>query len=297
MFKLKFETFADSSNDIFLRFARISYNENWFYTFNSADIRVRKPFKKRKDVSRENYYPIVGGVFIRASNDNLLQFFPRFPLGAGMLDDGGFELHLHRNPSSENQIGFNSGLHDTRSVEHEFLIKLADLNATNIWKSYLLYKNSPIIFAITNYQGSISLELELEKAYNWNTIWNYQTEYQLIDEFSCIYLSSITVNNNQSYATVLNICEAAQTLKLHGLKVLDERLLNHQPLEMSKKAFEVGKNLKFNLNSNSGEHVVKFPKASASGDIPAFYLKTYEIDYQCKLYHYQSFSDNNYNYR
>ena len=288
-FKLNFEVSPVADSEIFLRFSNISNTKEWFYTFNSADVRVRKPFEDTEYTSGENYYPIVGGLFIRTNKDMLLQIFPKFPLGAGMLSNGGFELHLHRNSSNDDCLGMDSGLLDTRLVEHEFLITIADLNATNMWRSYLLHKNAPILFGVVDDQGSISLDLN--KTLYIDKSWKYQTEYQLVDEIPCIYFSSLTAKNDKRYVTVLNICETPQVLELHGLKVVEERMLNEKSLREIRHNFLLGDEMKFIMNSNSGENVIEFINATGDGMIPAYHLKTYEIDYQCKLFHHQLISD------
>lgn len=46
--ELKFEVFAEAGDEIFLRFSRQQNEDDWLYTFNSADIRLRKPFPESR---------------------------------------------------------------------------------------------------------------------------------------------------------------------------------------------------------------------------------------------------------
>lgn len=285
VFRLKFNLFAEIGEEVFLRFAHGNTADDWFYTFNSADVRARRLFTKRPDTSGENYYPIVGGLFIRYHNQKFLQFFPKFPLGAGMINSDAFELHLHRNPSKDDDLGLGDGLRDNQPVEHEFLVKLSEFNATDMWRSYLLHKNSPIIFVVEDTEGKISLDAD--KALLWTEEWKRGTEYSLVDEDPCVYLSGLSVKEGRRYARVLNICESPQDLKVHGLKVIEEYFLNEQPWSKARNSIHVEGELTFKMNSNCGERVMKFKVAKGEGMIPPFCLKEYEIDYKCGFFHHK----------
>lgn len=285
-FRIKFSLLAEAGEEIFLRFAHRNTMEDWFYTFNSADVRARRLFTKRPDTSGENNYPIVGGLFIRYDNQSFLQFFPKFPLGAGIVDTTGFELHLHRNPSRDDDLGLGSGLQDNLRVEHEFLVKVSDFNATEMWRNYLLHKNALIVFAVEDSSGKITLDAK--RAHYWNEEWKRHTEYSLVDEDPCVYLSSITVGGGKRYARVLNICESPQDFEMHGVKVKDEYLLNEKPLRENRNQVMVEGELEFKMSCNSGKSVLEFQAAEGEGAIAPFGFKAYEIDYKCKLFHHQA---------
>ena len=226
-FELKFQLHAGLDEEIFLKFERPPQETDWFYTFNSADIRLRKPFPYDQFVAGENYYPIVGGLFIKNSEE-FLEFFPKFPLGAVMPSDNAFELHLHRNPRNDDYLGLGTGLNDAEAANHEFLVRIGDFNTTAIWKDYLTHKNSLIIFAVRNNDQDISLELRnnFDKFKDWNST----TEYSLTDENNCVYLSSLGVSNDKMHAKVLNICQNPKKFSLNSTAIIEQVLINEKSL-------------------------------------------------------------------
>ena len=56
-FELKFQLHAGLDDEIFLKFERPPQETDWFYTFNSADIRLRKPFPNKQYVVRGKLLP------------------------------------------------------------------------------------------------------------------------------------------------------------------------------------------------------------------------------------------------
>ena len=281
-FELKFELLAGTSDEIFLQFAQPGQEKDWFYTFNSADIRLRKQFPKNIGVLGEDYYPVVGGLFIKNSQD-LLQIFPKFPLGVGMPFDGAFELHLHRNPQNDDFLGLGVPMKDTSPVLHEFLIRIGDFNSTRIWRDYLCHKNSVIIFAVAEREEDISLKLEnnLDRYEDWTA----NTEYSLTDENSCVYLSSLGVNQEKMYVKVLNLCEYPQNFSLNSTQIISQVLINER-LEVNKTLeVYVHDEITFKANSNSGKSVVRYAYENQEDMISSFNFIGYEIDHTCALYH------------
>ena len=274
--KLKFKLFAQSGDEIFLRFHYLEHPEDWFYVFNSADIRLKKMFKPRTTLYGENQYPAVGGILIGDKDKHPLQIFPKFPLGVGMVDDQTFQLHLHRNTPNSDKLGIEGPLSDPYPVEHDFLITIGDLDFTRLWKNYLLHKHSPIVFGVTSFPSDISLDLGLQKT--WKTQWNTETEYSLSREDICVYLSSVVVRLGKKYARVLNVCDTPQVLHLDGYVVGKEVLINENQIPESRNEVPVdGSELFWYLNENSGESVIKYSTGDEEGMICPYCFKAYEL--------------------
>ena len=284
-FELKFKLLASLGDEILLEFARPTQESDWFYTFNSADIQLRKPFSDAQGTSGDNYYPIVGGVFINNSQE-FLQFFPKFPLGAGMPHDGSFELHLHRNPENDDDLGLVTPLDDKIPVEHEFLIRIGDLNTSTIWKDYLSHKNSMIIFAVGENEEDIYLDVgnNYERVENWNS----NTEYSLTDENKCVYLSSLGVQNEKMYANVLNICSNPERFSLNSTTIIEQVLINEKPLLRSTIDIQTRGEIVFEANSNSGKSMIRYPMKDKTGMVSPFAFIGYEIDHTCAIFYQQN---------
>ena len=292
-FELKFELHAALDDEIFFKFERPSQEPNWFYTFNSADIRLRKPFPDTIDVSGENYYPVVGGVFINNSQE-FLQVFPKFPLGAGMPNDHSFELHMHRNPNNDDFLGLGAGLKDPKAAHHDFLIRIDELNTSTIWKDYLSHKNSLIMFAVGDKEEEISLNLK--DNYDRFEEWNSTTEYSLTDENECVYLSSLGVSNEKMYARVLNICETPKKFSLNSTEIVDQVLVNEKHLEGKILGIQIRGEINLEVNSNSGRDVIRYPIEYKDGLVSQFTFTGYEINHTCALYHHIATKEINVSY-
>ena len=283
--RLKFKVFAQAGDEIFLRFDYLEHPDDWFYVFNSADIRLRKMFQPRNTLYGENQYPAVGGLLIDNTAKMPLQIFPKFPLGVGMDHNQSFQLHLHRNPQYDDGLGLGGGLEDSHPVEHDFLITMNELDFTDIWRNYLLHKNSPIIFGVTTYPSFISLDLN--KQQTWYSDWKTETEYSLTEEDPCVYLSSLVVRQGKKYAKVLNICDSPQVFHLDGYDVQQEVLINENAIPESRNKIMVdGEKISWELNENSGDNVLRAPNASQQGMIGSFHFKAYELIEQTSWYAY-----------
>ena len=267
-----------------MRFTRPEENEikDWFYTFNSADIRLRKPFPKVKDVVGENYYPVVGGVFIKHLKESL-QIFPSFPLGVGMVEDKDFELHLHRNHYFDDRLGLDSAMDDENPAQHEFLMMIGDINEKEIWKNYLSYKNPPVLFAVAGNEEDLSLDLE-RNPYRYDK-WISNTEYSLSDENTCIYLSSLGINGESMYARVLNICPSPQEFFMNSTIIKDKLTINENPITVDSINIQTSNKIIFETNSNSGESVVRYPIEYFDNMISPYNFDALSIDHTCAVYH------------
>ena len=280
--QVRFEVFAEKGDEIFLRFKHPEAEEDWFYTFNSADIRLRRPFPKKRSVVGEDYYPVVGGLFIK-NGQEFLQFFPKFPLGVGMTGVNDFELHLHRNPPYDDVLGLGTPLSDSYPVDHEFVIRIGDLNRTAMWKDYLSHKNSHILFAVGEEEEDI--EVNQNRNIERGGSWGSNTEYSLTDGNPCVYLSSLGVNNGTMFAKVLNVCENPEEFTLNSTYIMDEVLVTENPV--NNKLIEIQQNgkLAFEVGSNSGEGVLQYPNGFEKGKVSPFSFNAYEIHHVCGFYH------------
>ena len=268
-----------------MRFEYLDHPEDWFYVFNSADIRLKKMFKPRNTLSGENQYPVVGGLFINNAAKMPLQIFPKFPLGAGMEHNHSFQLHLHRNPQFDDGLGLGEALQDSHPVEHDFLITMNELDFTSVWRNYLLHKNSPIVFGVTTDPRQISLDLSKQKTWYWH--WKTETDYSLAEEDPCVYLSSLVVRQGKKYAKVLNICDTPQAFHLDGYNTGAEVLINENPIPQSRSQIKVDSNkIAWNLNKNSGDSVLRYPTANQQGMIGSFSFNAYELFQQSYWYTY-----------
>ena len=168
-------------------------------------------------------------------------------------------------------------------MNHEFVIRIGDLNSSVIWREYLSHKNSHILFAVGEEEEEISRNLDggIDRFESWRT----NTEYSLTDANPCVYLSSLGVNNNTMYAKVLNICEDPQEFTLNFTHIMGEVLITESPMRNESIEFRKHGELFFEVCSNSGKSVVQYPKAFTKGKVSPFSFNAYEIHHVCALYH------------
>ena len=274
-FTLKFRLYAELGLEVFLKFntREHSQSDNWFYTFNSADIMSRHPFPDQHDLIGDNYFPINGGLFIENLN-TFLHIYPDFPLGAGMPDSSSFQLHLHRNPYADDDLGLDVYYGEYSSAEHSLLFGFTELKPSKIWEIYLENKASPQVFFIGT---GTTLTLDLQTAEKNEGKWEFETEYSLINEDKCAYLSSLNIVNNETIARILNVCDKTISPEFDQFVLLDERNTLGGKIEDRKSAKESGI-LEFTINQNSGKNFVQYPKCENEGLIKPFHLNTYTID-------------------
>ena len=272
---MKFRLFAELGLEIFLRFATPTHSlsDNWFYTFNSADVMSRHPYPDEDYLIGNNYFPINGGLLIN-SLDTYLHIFPDFPIGAGMPDRDSFELHLHRNPYADDDLGIGEYYGEYSPAEHSFLFGFTDLKPKKIWKEYLQYKTSPLVF----FKGlGNSLVSELENSEKNSDKWEYQTEYSLVNEDKCAYLSSIVVREDDMICRIMNICDQTITPEFDAFTILEELNALGGELENRRTVTAQGE-LEFTMNENSGRNMIQYPKCDQTGLIKPFSFNTYRIE-------------------
>ena len=283
IFELRFDVLAEIGEEVMLEFSHIPQESEWLYTFNSADIRSRKAFPDKRGAKGENYFPVVGGAFIEYGQD-FLQIFPRFPLGIGMAMDDKFELHLHRNPQNDDQLGLNVPINDKTPVQHQFLIRIGDIyNSSCVWRDYLSHKNPPIVFAAIKNEEELSLDLENNPDRFGD--WAANTEYSLSDQNVCVYLSSLGIDGEKMYAKVINICESAKNFSLNSSSIREQVFINEKIMVSEDLEIIIENEISFEINSNSNKSAIRDTEEHEGGFITPFSFIGYQISHTCGLYH------------
>lgn len=254
-----------------MRFTNPVHADDWFYTFNSADIMFRRYAPITNTSVGHNNYPIPGGLLI-STQDTFLHIFPTFPLGAGLPNSEQFELHLHRNPQNDDHFGIGEPLYETYSVEHELLIGLTDMNTGPIWKKYIDYKTTPLVTFLSKEK---ILTEDLEKAFVMKKDWEFSTEYSLLQETTCAYISSIVERNNELVCRIVNICDELISEKINSLDMIRE--INAIGGELMERNYASPGGVIEGVVNNSGANFVSYPDVSAVGMISPFDLKTYRM--------------------
>lgn len=272
-FTLKFKSYAELGLEIFLNFETKTHSQsdNWFYTFNSADIMSRHPFLDKPYLIGDNYFPITGGLLIESGN-TFLHMYPDYPLGAGMPDHSSFQLHMHRNPYADDNLGIGVYYGEYSPAEHSLLFGFTELNPGKIWDEYLRNKASPLVFFKSYGETVTEFIEEAEIVGNWG----FNTEYSLMNEDKCVYLSDVNVKGQAMLARVLNICEETMDFELNGLEIVEEVNALGGKLEKRQRAKESGE-LEFNMNLNSGKDFVEYPQSLKEGLVKPFHFNTYKV--------------------
>ena len=272
---LKFKSFAELGLEIFLNFKTITHSqaEDWFYTFNTADIMSRHPYPEDPSLVGNNYFPINGGLLIK-SNNTFLHIYPDYPLGAGMPDSDSFQLHMHRNPWANEGLGLEDYYGEYHSAEHSLVIGFTELSPHKVWEEYIKSKEAPLVF-FKGY-GKTFIE-DLEHAGKENSRWEYKCEYELVKENKCVYLSSVVVREEDMICRVINICDETITPDFGSFELFDE--LNTLGAENTPRQYAKGNGvLEFPVNMNSDRNFVQYPKSDKAGLIKPFHLNTYRIE-------------------
>ena len=191
---------SKEDEELFLRMQDNSTTEpNWFYTFNSGDVRLRTyTHKTNPGVVGKNYYPISGGLIIKPK----LQIFPSFPLGAGLVDNSTFELHLHRNPKADDNFGLQKPIQDTEFINHEFHVRVGNFNWESLQQTYLGNKNKPlVVFA----KGTEPVEFveSYQDGQSYDE-WPYYSSYLIAETEPELYLSTVYVIEGDVFYRLFN---------------------------------------------------------------------------------------------
>ena len=232
----------------------------------------RYPYPEEEYLIGENYFPISGGLIIENLGSHL-HIFPSFPIGAGMPDQGSFELHLHRNPDKDDGLGIKVYYGEYSPVEHSIVFGFTELQPRQIWKKYLSQKSIPQVF----FKGHDNTLVEdFEIADKTNNKWEYDTEYSLVNENKCAYISSIVQTHDNTICRILNICDFPITPEFNSFELLEE--LNTLGGKIEKRQIAIAKGLlEFEINNNSAKNFIQYPKSRDDGLIQPFHLNTFKI--------------------
>ncbi|CAG9323240.1 MAN2A2_5 [Blepharisma stoltei] len=278
----KYGLYATNNEEILVRFSSNNINgEKWLLTSNSGDLRERKYYQESASKKGSNMYPAPGGFAVKL-DDEYLQVFPKFSIGVAMVNEGSFELLLHRNLGQDDNFGLSTGVDDKKFVHYHFEIELNKLSQKSYWKSYLEAKTDIYTFTLSNLADfSISdkpwLEGELiEKD------WKRETVYSLGFSSNDLYLSSLVAKNSQLVMRVLNLKDTSQKLSVNGFEFLNKKLFDgFLDADTVQSRWDKGDEFVFSQKPDSS-----YPKFAAKGDreenegqdlLKPFELATFEV--------------------
>ena len=273
-FTLKFKSYAELWLELFLNFQTTTHSqaEDWFYTFNTADIMSRHPYTDPTYSLGGNYFPVTGALLVK-SHSTFLHVYPDYPLGAGMSDSHSFQLHMHRNPALDDDLGLDLYYGEYSPAERSLVFGFTELSTHKVWEEYLKSKETPLVF-FKGY-GKTFTE-DLERAEKIQGKWEYVSEYELVKEDTCAYLSSVVVREEDMIGRVINICDETVTPDFGSFELLEELNALGAEIEPRQLVRENGV-LEFIENLNSGRNFVQYPKSDKEGLIKPYNLNTYRI--------------------
>jgi hypothetical protein len=266
----KFKLYAEADNEIFLRFQQIYKENDWFYTFNSANVMVKR-FVDRG--AGQNEYAVIGALLVDM-NDSFMYIMPTFPLGAGMPDNKHFEMHLHRHPNKDDGLGIGSYVPDYDAVEHTWHIGFMPMDLGQLWNNYLEVKGRPVVL----FSGPVpdSLTETLNNAVLGSQNWPYGDSFKLFEEDECLYISSVVHRADGLVVRVLNRCNREVEAKLKDFDFVKDLNAGGYSSVMPKK-LTTTEELTFEWLWNSGKAVVKYPEPVFSSMIPAGGYSTFRV--------------------
>ena len=273
-FTLQFKSYAELGLEIFLNFQTATHSQadDWFYTFNTADIMSRHPYTHSEYSVGGNYFPINGGLLVKSSS-KFLHIYPDYPLGAGMPDSHSFQLNMHRNPALDDGLGLGYYYGEYSPAEHALVLGFTDLTTHKVWEEYLKFKETPLVFFKGNKE---TFTQDFEGAGYENFRWQYKCDYELVPEDKCAYLSSVVVREKDLVCRVINICDETVTPDFRAFKLEEELNTLGAEIHPRQLARESGV-LEFAENMNSGRNFIQYPKSDKKGLIKPYYLNTYRI--------------------
>lgn len=201
----------------------------------------------------------------------------------GIVKDRFFDLHLHRNPQNDENLGLGLPMKDIYFATHHFVLTIEKFNISSIWKNYLSHKNSPILLAAADKEEDINLDLSRNPYRKGN--WILDTQYTLVSENACLYLSSLAVRDERMYAKILNICDKPVDFLMDDATILEEVQLNEQPLQANRSGIITEDQIHFTNHPNLSRSAVTHSNAFKNGSISPFSFSAYEINYTSKLFH------------
>ena len=276
-FYYKVFLFADIGSEYFLRFDKVSRNNDWFTVFNSASF-VSKSFNKEpQDTRGSNYYPINSALAVDLNGKSLI-FYPGFSVGAGMPFRDQFEIHLHRHPDNVDDLGITHYVGDQLPADHNWMVSIQKFNYSNIWREYLSNKHPISKFYL---KSLTSLTDSFKHSSTFNNQINLESSLQLLPNDECNYISRVFFRKDCIF-DVINICEYPTNPGIFGDSKLEKTglLANNEP-----KALRSRGSINFFRENLTALNVFRYPKVKVEGLISPFELKTfakYHEDYIVK---------------
>lgn len=233
----------------------------------------RHPYTDRAYSVGANYFAVNGGLLVK-SNNTFMHVYPDYPLGAGMPDSHSFQLHMHRNPALDDDLGLDLYYGEYSPAEQSLVFGFTELSTHQVWAEYLKSKETPLVF-FKGY-GKTFTE-DLENAEKNNGKWEYACEHELVKEDKCAYLSSVVVREEDMICRVINICDETVTPDFGSFELLEELNALGAEIEPRQLVRENGV-LEFVENMNSGRNFVQYPTSDKEGLIKPYNLNTYRIE-------------------
>ena len=267
-FYIDFELFAPLNSDIFSRFEVEENKQGWFYTFNSADLRRRNYIVEEKKTKGSNYYPINSGFMVETENE-YLSFFPSFATGAGMPDSNKFEIHLHRHPHRDDNMGLGSYVEDSFPVKHSWLITRGKLSLSSLWNSYLSHKASPSLYFVENSEYSINQNYSNSKYFS--DILQINSNDSMFKNDPCKYVSRVYLSNKNLYYRILNICE---NQNLDWLEEFNEANVVGINSDSRIQLYQEG-TIEDKARNNNGKNLIRYKQDNGSGNFAFGDIRTF----------------------
>jgi len=220
-------------------------------------------------------YPIPGGLVVNIGKE-YLQIFPKFSMGAAMVNQNTFELLMHRNLAQDDNFGLSTGVDDTTYVDYHFEIEIGDLTHKNHMKSYLEAKADVYVLPIVDFRNFVIANEHWSKAEEINENWPLDTLYSLGFNHSEVYLSSAGVKNNEIILRILNLKDAYEGLSINGLEFLEKKFIDGYVKDTTLSNWKQGKEITFDQKSDTGMPKT-LPKVDKDTNIGSILLKPYEF--------------------
>jgi hypothetical protein len=209
--------------------SRFELNENlpedWFYTYNSVDLRKRSYVKEDSSARiATNQYPILGGLLINSSLEMMI--VPKFPVGAGMLSKNSFEFILHRNSAQDDSCGLVEVLKDETTTHHSFFISLGAVDNYKLTRAYHEHRYSTLMFTVSSINPiTLSLSPWLDGVLQTGTF-RYKTLSTLGINHEGVFIETILKKSKGKNIYIKNLAKSEQAISLPGFKLRQKLLLN-----------------------------------------------------------------------
>ncbi|CAG9333696.1 MAN2A1 [Blepharisma stoltei] len=284
---------AVQNEEITVRFESQDENVIDIFTFNSADLRQREHIEEIY-ASRvgKNMYPVPAGAVAKSKN-SYLKFYPKFPLGIGVVSPKSFEFLLQRNLSNDDLCGLGVGVTDITIAEHTMHVELGNLIHEEFWRNYLNAKTESYLFPLKD-AGKYALSLEdWEEAEVLNEPWKKKTEFYMGFEDNRVYLSSAVIKDSEIFMRVLNFNSVGIGFDVIGGKVSNKtNLAGYQALnethnwKNSGEMFDEFKNISQPAIKMQTKQIMTLDSGQALKpmELAAFYIDINKFPYERKIH-------------